>query len=212
MSHDRVPDTEPELHRHVSQDVTWHSSNVSSTDRAKMLGQEPATVWMTGLSGAGKSTIAFELERRLMAAGRLAFVLDGDNIRHGLSRDLGFSPEDRTENIRRVAEVAKLLNDAGLIVIAAFISPYRQDREVARAIVGAARFFETHVCADIKVCEERDPKGLYKKVRQGAISSFTGISAPYEAPESPSLAIDTGNLTVEQSVSKIMLMLASRQR
>jgi len=199
-----------DLSRHVSNDVAWHPSQVGMTDRMRLLRQEPATVWLTGLSGAGKSTIAFELERRLMSEGRFAFVLDGDNVRHGLSRDLGFSPQDRTENIRRIAEVAKLFNDAGLIVITAFISPYRQDRATARKIIGEERFIETHLCAAISVCEERDPKGLYKKARAGSISDFTGITAPYEAPEGDELSIDTGRLTVEESVTKIVGKLARR--
>ncbi|HYD96494.1 MAG TPA: adenylyl-sulfate kinase [Noviherbaspirillum sp.] len=189
-------------------DVTWHRSAVAAADRARLLGQEPVTVWLTGLSGAGKSTIAFELERRLIAQGRLAFVLDGDNVRHGLSRDLGFSPEDRMENIRRAAEVSKLFNDAGLLVVTAFISPYRCDRELARAVIGADRFIEIHLCTDLRVCEERDPKGLYQKVRRGAIGGFTGVSAPYEPPEAPAMRIDTARSTVEESVAEILRKLA----
>jgi adenylyl-sulfate kinase len=205
-----VHKTETDLNVHVSQDVVWHASKVSSAVRAQLLRQQPATIWLTGLSGAGKSTIAFELERRLMATGHLTFVLDGDNIRHGLSRDLGFSPEDRSENIRRIAEVAKLLNDAGLIVVTSFISPYRDDRAIARQIVGGERFIETHLCTGIEVCEQRDPKGLYRKVREGRIAEFTGVTAPYEAPENPELAIDTGRLSVEESVAAILAQLAPR--
>jgi adenylylsulfate kinase len=197
-----------DLDRHVSRDVTWHRSKVGAADRACLLRQEPATVWLTGLSGAGKSTIAFELERRLMDGGHLAYVMDGDNVRHGLSRDLGFSPEDRSENIRRIAEVARLFNDAGLVVITSFISPYRQDRAVAREIIGHGRFIETHLSTELSVCEQRDPKGLYRKVRQGGIAEFTGISAPYEAPEEPELRIDTGRMSVDESVSAIMGRLA----
>lgn len=189
-------------------DVAWHRSQVQAADRARLLRQEPATVWLTGLSGAGKSTIAFELERQLVAGGHLAFVLDGDNIRHGLSRDMGFSPESRRENIRRIAEVAKLFNDAGLLVITAFISPYCRDRAMAREIVGPKRFLEAHLSADIRVCEERDPKGLYKKAREGNICDFTGVSAPYEAPERPDFNIDTGRLTVAESVAEILCRLA----
>lgn len=196
------------LSSHVSQDVTWQSSNVSIAARALLLRQQPATIWFTGLSGAGKSTVAFELERRLMTMGHLAFVLDGDNIRHGLSRDLGFSPQDRNENIRRIAEVAKLLNDAGLIVITAFISPYREDRAMASKIIGGERFIETYLSTDLDVCERRDPKGLYKKVREGKISEFTGISAPYEIPENPALALDTASMTIEVSVDAILEKLA----
>jgi len=208
MVHDAVK-PELDLKLHVSTDVAWHTSKVSRADRAAMLHQESATVWLTGLSGSGKSTIAFELERRLMASGRLVFVLDGDNIRHGLSRDLGFSHEDRTENIRRIAEVAKLFNDAGLLVITAFISPYQEDRAMARQIIGDAHFIETHLCTDIQVCESRDPKGLYKKVREGSIAEFTGITAPYEAPVGPELRIDTSRMTIEESVSEIIQKLAS---
>lgn len=210
MSKEQLPEEDIDLSRHVSNNVAWHPSQVVMSDRQRMLRQEPATVWLTGLSGAGKSTIAFELERRLMAQGHMAFVLDGDNVRHGLNRDLGFSHLDRTENIRRIAEVAKLFNDAGLVVITAFISPYAQDRAMARKIIGEERFIETHLCAAISVCEERDPKGLYRKARAGVIFNFTGISAPYEAPERAELRIDTGRMTVEESVKEIVGMLARR--
>lgn len=210
MTAQRPPDTDIDLSAHVSHNVAWHPSQVVMSDRKRLLHQEPATVWLTGLSGAGKSTIAFELERRLMAEGHMAFVLDGDNVRHGLNRDLGFSPLDRTENIRRIAEVAKLFNDAGLVVISAFISPYAQDRAMARKIIGEDRFIETHLCTAISVCEERDPKGLYRKARAGTICDFTGVSAPYEAPDHAELRIDTGRLTVEDSVAKIVEALAKR--
>lgn len=199
-----------DTNHHVSKEVTWHTSKVADSERARLLRQEPATVWLTGLSGAGKSTIAFELERRLMASGHLVFVLDGDNVRHGLNRDLGFSPEDRSENIRRVAEVAKLFNDAGVLVVTSFISPYREDRRMAREIIGSDRFIETHLCTDIQVCEGRDPKGLYKKVREGRILEFTGVTAPYEAPEAPDLTIDTGCLTVDESIGEIIRKLVPR--
>lgn len=191
-------------------EVVWHRGHVSPDARRQLLGQDAATVWLTGLSGAGKSTVAFELERQLHARGRAAYVLDGDNVRHGLSRDLGFSHDDRSENIRRVAEVARLFNDAGLFVIAAFISPYRADREMARAVIGEERFVETHLCADLGVCEGRDPKGLYKRARAGAVPEFTGVSAPYEAPETPALRIDTGRLDVAESVAEILRGLAPR--
>jgi adenylyl-sulfate kinase len=210
MNRDALPKPEIDLSAHVSHDVAWQDSKVSAALREKLLRQQPATVWLTGLSGAGKSTIAFELERRLMIAGHLAFVLDGDNIRHGLSRDLGFSPQDRSENIRRIAEVAKLVNDAGLIVITSFISPYRDDRAMAREIVGNERFIETHLSTDLTECERRDPKGLYKKVRAGKIPEFTGITAPYEAPQQPELTIDTARSSVEESVAAILQKLASR--
>lgn len=199
-----------DLTLHVSKDVTWHKSKVLAIDRARLLHEDPATVWITGLSGSGKSTIAYELEQRLIATNHLVYVLDGDNIRHGLSRDLGFSPEDRTENIRRVAEVAKLFNDAGMLVITSFISPYREDRDLARKIIGNDRFIETWLSTDLSVCEQRDPKGLYKKVRSGNIAEFTGITAPYEEPENPELRIDTGRLSVEESVLQIISQLAPR--
>jgi bifunctional enzyme CysN/CysC len=168
-----------------------HDGTVSAKEREGLLGQRPATVWMTGLSGSGKSTVAYEVEKTLMAAGRLCYVLDGDNVRHGLNRDLGFSPQERSENIRRVAEVARLFNEAGVIVITAFISPYREDREQARKIIGADRFIEVYLEAPIDVCEKRDPKGLYEKARAGLITEFTGVNAPYEAPEKPDILLKT---------------------
>lgn len=196
----------------VSSDITWHRGKVSREERVAKLGQEAATVWLTGLSGSGKSTLAFELERRLLDLGHVAYVLDGDNVRHGLSRDLGFSPEDRTENIRRIAEVAKLFNDAGIVLITAFISPYREDRDMARAIVGSERFIETHLATDLSVCEARDPKGLYKKARAGALPGFTGISAPYEPPLAPELRLDTGVLSVEECLARLVGFVLPRLR
>lgn len=190
--------------------ITWHDSKVAADERAVLLSQRPATIWLTGLSGAGKSTLAFELERSLLARRCLAYVLDGDNLRHGLNRDLGFSAQDRKENIRRVAEVARLLNDAGLVVISAFISPYRADRAMAREIIGGGRFIETHLCAGLAVCEARDPKGLYRKAREGLIADFTGVTAPYEAPENPELMLDTGRLTVAESVATLLRILEPR--
>lgn len=210
MGNNHEPEAQIDLTHHVSKDVIWHRSKVDASDRSRLLCQDPATVWLTGLSGAGKSTIAFELERQLIERGHVAFVMDGDNIRHGLSRDLGFSHEDRTENIRRIAEVAKLFNDAGLLVITAFISPYRDDRDAARNIIGEDRFIETYLNTDIHVCEHRDPKGLYRKVREGVIPEFTGITAPYEAPDNPALRIDTGRMSVDESVSVITERLRSR--
>jgi len=177
-------------------------------DQVRLLNQEPATLWLTGLSGSGKSTIAFALEQHFKQDQRLAYVLDGDNIRLGLNRDLGFSPQDRKENIRRIAEVARLFNEAGLFVITAFISPYRQDRAMAREIIGPARFIEAYLCTDLATCEQRDPKGLYRQARQGSIRDFTGISAPYEAPQHPDITIDTTLGTVNASVSDILRQLA----
>jgi len=178
--------------------IVHHAGQVTTEQRANLLNQRPVTLWLTGLSGSGKSTLAYALEQRLIAAGHACVVLDGDNVRHGLNRDLGFSPEDRAENIRRVAEVAKLFNEAGLIVITSFISPYRQDRALARQIIGDDRFIEALVDAPLEECERRDPKGLYQKARAGQILDFTGISAPYEAPEAPELTLDTAGSTVEE--------------
>ncbi len=175
----------------VAQNVTRHAGRVTPARRAVLFGHRPATIWLTGLSGSGKSTLASVLEDRLIAAGHACVVLDGDNVRYGLNRDLGFSPEDRSENIRRIAEVAKLFNDAGLIVITAFISPYRADRDQAREIIGAERFIEAYVDAPLAACEERDPKGLYARARAGEIPDFTGVSAPYEEPLEPDLRLDT---------------------
>lgn len=185
---------------------------VSAEDRMRLLAQLPITVWMTGLSGAGKSTIAAELERRLVDAGRPCYLLDGDNVRRGISRDLGFGPEDRRENVRRVAEIARLMNDAGVVAISAFISPYRTDRQMARQIVGAGRFVEVFVDAPLQVCEQRDPKGLYRKARQGEIPDFTGVSAPYEAPVTPDLALATAARPVEDCVRDLLALVLARIR
>ena len=196
----------------VSTNITWYEGKVSAADRKNLLRQEAATLWLTGLSGSGKSTIAFELEKRLICLGHAAYALDGDNVRHGLNRDLGFTPEDRTENIRRIAEVARLFNEAGVFVVTAFISPYRADREMARAIIGEERFIETHVAAELEICEKRDPKGLYKKARAGQMTDFTGISAPYEAPANPALRLNTGALTVAETLDEILRHLTPRFR
>jgi len=187
-----------------STNITWHEGHVERADREKLLEQRGATIWLTGLSGSGKSTIAVAAEKQLVERGHLAYVLDGDNVRHGLNSNLGFSPEDRTENIRRIAEVAKLFTDSGVVVLTSFISPYRADRDAARAIFGSGDFVEVHVDADVATCETRDPKGLYKKARAGEIPEFTGISAPYEAPEKPELVLDTAKLSVEESVGRLL--------
>lgn len=195
-----------------SENITWHNSKVSVKERAALQRQNALTVWLTGLSASGKSTLAYELERRLHNLGHACYVLDGDNIRHGLSQDLGFSPESRKENIRRVAEVAKLFNDAGVIAITAFISPYRDDRAIAHQILGPERFIETHVAANLAVCEGRDPRGLYKKAREGLIPEFTGITAPYEAPATPAIAVDTGVLNLEDSILLLLDAILPRLR
>jgi len=190
--------------------ITWHPHQVTREDRERVLGQKGVTVWLTGLSGSGKSTIAVAAEEALVSRGRLAYVLDGDNIRHGLNKNLGFSPEDRTENIRRIGEVAKLFTDAGLVVFTSFISPYRADRDLVRSIHDAGRFIEVHVAASVETCESRDVKGLYKKARAGEIKEFTGISAPYEAPLSPELTIDTNGEPVEKSVERLVTFLTAK--
>lgn len=187
-----------------STNITWHAGSVTRADRERLLGQRGVTIWLTGLSGSGKSTIAVAAERALAERGRVAYVLDGDNIRHGLNKNLGFSPEDRSENIRRIGEVAKLFTDAGLITLTSFISPYRSDRDAVRAIMQPGDFLEVHVDASLDTCEARDVKGLYKKARAGEIPEFTGISAPYEAPEKPELVLDTNGQSVEQSVARLI--------
>jgi adenylylsulfate kinase len=190
--------------------ITWHETHVTRSDRELLLGQKGTTVWLTGLSGSGKSTVAVAAEKALLERGRVAYVLDGDNIRHGLNKNLGFSPEDRTENIRRIGEVARLFTDAGLIVFASFISPYRADRDLVRSIHDPGRFVEVHVAADLAICEERDVKGLYRKARAGEIPEFTGISAPYEAPEKPELVLRTDRQSVGESVDQILDYLAAQ--
>ena len=185
--------------------IVWHQGQISKARRSELMGHAPKTIWLTGLSASGKSTLAYALEHQLVAMGKACYVLDGDNVRHGLNKDLGFSADSRTENIRRIAEVAKLMNDAGLIVITAFISPLRSDRQMARDIIGGD-FREVYVSTRIDVCESRDPKGLYAKARAGLVSDFTGVSAPYEAPEKPDLAIDTSVGQKEDQVSLLMAL------
>ncbi len=186
-----------------STNITAVEHRIPKEDRWKAQGHRGGVIWFTGLSASGKTTLAFEMEHRLFAKGFQTYVLDGDNVRHGLSTDLGFSPEDRAENIRRIGEVAALFADAGLIVISAFISPYREDREIARRAAGDS-FHEIFVKADLDICERRDPKGLYKKARLGEIPEFTGISAPYEEPKSPELVVDTGALSVDDSIDMLL--------
>jgi bifunctional enzyme CysN/CysC len=188
------------------------AGKVSAQQREALLGQKPLTVWLTGLSAAGKSTIAAELERRLAEGARACYMLDGDNIRAGINRDLGFGPDDRRENIRRIAEVARLMNDAGLIAISAFISPYRADRQMARDIIGAGRFLEVYVSAPLEVCEGRDPKGLYRRARSGEIADFTGVSAPYEPPEKPDLVLASGEQSIEACVAQLLAAVGARTK
>ena len=182
---------------------------VSRADRHATAGHDSGVLWFTGLSASGKTTLALALEQRLFERGYLVYVLDGDNIRTGLNADLGFSPEDRAENIRRIGEVAALFADAGFIVITSFISPYRAERERARLAAGEA-FHEIYIAADLGTCERRDPKGLYRKARAGAIADFTGISAPYEPPEAAELILDTAKLSVEACLDRLLEYVESR--
>jgi len=186
-----------------STNITVVAHRVTREDRWRANDHRSGVLWFTGLSGSGKTTLALELEQQLFARGMQVYVLDGDNIRHGLSADLGFSPEDRGENIRRVGEVAALMARSGYITISAFISPYRADRAMARRAAGED-FHEVHLTADVAVCEERDPKGLYEKARRGEIADFTGISAPYEEPGEAQLRVDTGNQSVDESVAVLV--------
>ncbi len=190
-----------------SRNLVWSPSQVGPEARRRRLGHGPATLWFTGLSGSGKSTLALAAERALFERGALAYVLDGDNVRHGLCADLGFSPADRRENIRRIAEVARLLNDAGTVVLTSFISPYRADRAAARALLPRGQFFEIHVDCPLEVCERRDVKGLYRRARAGEIPDFTGVSAPYEAPERPELHLRTAEHDVASCVRQLIAML-----
>jgi adenylylsulfate kinase len=190
-----------------SKNIVWHQSTVSRAEREAISGHRGCTVWLTGLSGSGKSTIANLLEKALWERGVRSFVLDGDNIRHGLNKDLGFSPKDRTENIRRSGAGAALFTDAGIVNTTAFISPYREDRDMVRKAMPEGCFVEVYIKCDLAECERRDPKGLYKKARAGEIPEFTGISAPYEAPDSPELVVDTTGQTPEQSLAEILAYL-----
>lgn len=184
--------------------IVWHQHSVDQAARAKLKGQNPVLLWFTGLSGAGKSTLAGALERALFEAGFHTYLLDGDNVRHGLCKDLGFSVADRDENLRRVGEVAKLMVDAGLVVLSAFISPTREERDSIRARFPAGQFIEVHVSTPLSVCETRDPKGLYVKARKGEIAHFTGISSPYEGPLSAELTIDTSKGDLSSQVSALI--------
>lgn len=187
--------------------VTWHEGNVTKQDREKMKLHKGAVLWFTGLSGSGKSTISVELENALHAAGVHTYRLDGDNVRHGLNADLGFSDADRIENMRRIGEVSRLFVDAGIMTLAAFISPFQQERDKIRGLFQDNEFIEIYVKASVETCENRDPKGLYKKARKGEIRQFTGIDAPYEAPISPELTIDTEKESIEEAVQSIKTFL-----
>ena len=185
-------------------DIVWHQHKIGKAQRAKLKQQQPCVLWFTGLSGSGKSTIANLLEQRLYSMSKHSYLLDGDNIRHGLCGDLGFSDRDRVENIRRISELCKLFVDAGEIVLAAFISPFRTDRAFARSLMGDGEYIEVFVDAPIDVCELRDPKGLYKKARRGEIKKFTGIDSEYQTPTDAEITIDTANYSPEECVDKIM--------
>ena len=193
--------------------ITWHEGDVTREEREQNLGQKGVTIWMTGLSASGKSTIAVALEKVLLARGKHAYRLDGDNIRFGLNKNLGFSAEDRAENIRRIGEVAKLFSDAGMVTITSFISPYRRDRDLVRKLHDDAKlpFLEVYVDCAIEEAEKRDPKGLYKKARAGELKGFTGIDDPYEAPERPELVLRTDRATVVESVTELLTALEERR-
>jgi adenylylsulfate kinase len=200
------------MSKQLATNITWHEGEVTRAERARNLGQQGGTIWFTGLSASGKSTIAVALEQVLIQRGKHAYRLDGDNIRHGLNKNLGFSAEDRAENIRRIGEVAKLFTDAGLITLTSFISPYRADRDNARALHDAAKlpFLEIYVDCPIEEAEKRDPKGLYKKARAGQLKGFTGIDDPYEEPLKPELVLRTDQLSVAESVQRVLTMLEQR--
>ena len=191
--------------------IVWHESLVNRKDRNRINKHKSGLIWFTGLSAAGKSTIAHHMEKDLFDRGIRAYVLDGDNVRHGINSNLGFSREDRKENLRRIAELSRLFVDAGVVVLAAFVSPYREDREFVKKIVGSKYFYEIFVKCPVEVCEKRDPKGMYKKARAGIIKGYTGVDAPYEVPESPDLVIDTVELDVESSVNSVLEFLDQRK-
>lgn len=193
-----------------SSNVVWHHSTVTREHRQQLNKHRGVVLWFTGLSGAGKSSLAHAVEERLYQADCRTFVLDGDNVRHGLCGDLGFSPEDRVENIRRVGEVAKLFVEAGIIVLTAFISPFKSDRARVRNILQHGDFFEIYCDTPIEICEQRDVKGLYKKARAGVIGNFTGISSPYEVPTNPELSVMTGTMELEKCVDQVILLLERR--
>ncbi len=195
----------------MSTNLTWHETIITKQDRAKRKEQKPCVIWFTGLSGSGKSTIANALEHALFEMGRHCYLLDGDNVRQGLNKDLGFSDDDRVENIRRIGETAKLFVDAGLITMTAFISPFRVERKMARNLMDDDEFVEVYVATSLDVCEQRDPKGLYKKARAGEIPNFTGIGSDYEAPEKPELVIDAGANDVDACVQQLLTYLKQRQ-
>ena len=193
-----------------STNTVWHHATISREDRESMHQHKSAVLWFTGLSGSGKSTLAHAVEEKLHSMGVSTFVLDGDNVRHGLCSDLGFSDQDRVENIRRVAEVAKLFSEAGVVTLTAFISPFREDRNAARKLMPHGDFLEIYCQCPLEICEQRDVKGLYKKARAGEIPFFTGIDSPYEAPEKPELAVETGAMPLAECVEKVIMLMKER--
>ena len=194
----------------MANNIVWHQHEVDKPRRAQAKNQKPAVLWFTGLSGSGKSTIANLLEKKLTESGKHTYLLDGDNVRHGLCGDLGFSDSDRVENIRRISEVAKLFVDSGLLVLTAFISPFKTDREFCRSLLQDNEFIEVFIDTPIEECEKRDPKGLYQKARQGDIKDFTGIDSAYEAPEAPEIHLSFTGETAEQSAEKLFAILAEK--
>ncbi|MEM7812634.1 MAG: adenylyl-sulfate kinase [Planctomycetota bacterium] len=194
----------------VATNITWHETTVSGDARAQLMGHRGALLWFTGLSGAGKSTVANTVDHLLHEAGVHTYVLDGDNVRHGLNKNLGFSAEDRTENIRHIGEVGKLFSDAGMVTLTAFISPYKVDRDAARALFSDDGFIEVYVNASLETCEARDPKGLYKKARAGEIKGFTGIDDPYEAPENPELTLDADGKGIDELAAEVVAYLKDK--
>ncbi|WP_406946327.1 adenylyl-sulfate kinase [Halobacillus sp. SY10] len=194
-----------------STNITWHDSKVEKVERQQLKKHQSPVLWFTGLSGSGKSTLSVEVEKALFELGVHSYRLDGDNVRHGLNKNLGFSPEDRTENIRRIGEVAKLMNDAGLVTLTAFISPYREDRDSARELFEDGEFIEVYTKCSLEEAENRDPKGLYKKARSGEIKGFTGIDAPYEEPSAPELVVETDKNTLEDSVKQVITFLQEKK-
>lgn len=193
------------------ENIVWHKHKVEKLDRSKQKKQKPCILWFTGLSGAGKSTVADAVEQKLFELGHHTYLLDGDNVRHGLNKDLGFTDADRVENIRRIGEMAKLFADAGLIVMSAFISPFRSDRQMVRDLVEEKEFVEVYISTPLSTCEERDPKGLYKKARSGQIKNFTGIDSDYEVPHHPEVTLNTAELNVSECVDRVISYLKQNE-